>query len=77
MTENGQFFLAKSGGCCRCCNAGEYSPDWAVLYRGENNIAMPYFSIETKIDKEDKDLTTVERRKIRCGESTIIIFENS
>lgn len=62
------FTKIKKGGFVIDTPYGEYSPDWAVLYRGENSTAKLYFIIETKIDKEDKDLTTVERRKIRCGE---------
>lgn len=47
---------------------GDYSPDWAVIYKGENNTAKLYFIVETKIDKEWTDLSPVEQLKIKCGE---------
>lgn len=42
-------------------------PRIIIIITRDNNTAKLYFIIETKIDKEDKDLTTVEKRKIRCG----------
>lgn len=50
---------------------GNYSPDWAVIYKNpdedlENKIGI-YFIVETKIDKEWKDLTDEEQTKINCG----------
>ncbi|KAB2953466.1 DEAD/DEAH box helicase [Heliorestis acidaminivorans] len=46
---------------------GEYSPDWAVIRKGENDKARLFFIVETKIDKAEKDLTSVEKTKIKCG----------
>ncbi|WP_292519529.1 DEAD/DEAH box helicase family protein [Methanoculleus sp.] len=46
---------------------GDYSPDWAVIYKHDDDTTKLYFIVETKIDKEDKDLTAVEDTKIRCG----------
>jgi len=62
------FTKLKKGGFVIDTPYGEYSPDWAVIRSGEDNIAKLYFIVETKIDKEEKDLTPVEKRKIRCGE---------
>ena len=47
---------------------GDYSPDWAVIYKHTDNTKRLYFIVETKIDKDKKDLTDVEKTKIRCGE---------
>ncbi|QGG48038.1 type III restriction enzyme, res subunit [Heliorestis convoluta] len=46
---------------------GEYSPDWAVIRKGENNKARLFFIVETKIDKIERDLSEVEKTKIKCG----------
>ena len=50
---------------------GNYSPDWAIIYKNpdedlKNKIGI-YFIVETKIDKEWKDLTDEEQTKINCG----------
>ena len=47
---------------------GNYSPDWAVIYKHSDELTRLYFIVETKIDKERKDLSDVEKVKIRCGE---------
>lgn len=57
----------KKGGFVIDTPYGEYSPDWAIIRRAENNKAKLYFVVETKIDKDEKDLTEVEKTKIRCG----------
>ena len=57
----------KKGGFVIDTPYGNYSPDWAVIYRGESNTARLYFIVETKIDKDEKDLTDVEKTKIKCG----------
>lgn len=46
---------------------GNYTPDWAVIYKHEDNTKKLYFIVETKIDKDDEDLTKVENCKIDCG----------
>lgn len=58
----------KKGGFVIDTPYGEYSPDWAVIRKGGSNTATLYFIVETKIDKEEKDLTNEEKTKIRCGE---------
>lgn len=58
----------KKGGFVIDTPYGDYSPDWAVIYKGENHIAKLYFIVETKSDKEWKDLSDVEQLKIKCGE---------
>lgn len=75
------FTKLRKGGFVIDTPYGEYSPDWAVIYRGgrsgsgagsegegAGDTAKLIFIIETKIGKEEKDLTPVEKRKIRCGE---------
>lgn len=58
----------KKGGFVIDTPYGEYSPDWAVIYKGDDDVAKLYFIVETKIDKEWKDLSDVEQMKIECGE---------
>ncbi len=58
----------KKGGFVIDTPYGEYSPDWAVICQGDDNIARLYFIIETKIAKEWKDLSDEEKIKIKCGE---------
>ena len=47
---------------------GNYSPDWGIVYRLDEDKAGIYFIVETKWDKELEDLTDVEKGKIRCAE---------
>ena len=47
---------------------GNYSPDWGIVYRLDEDEAGIYFIVETKWDKELEDLTDVEKGKIRCAE---------
>ena len=65
------FTKLKKGGFVIDTPYGNYSPDWAVVYRNsleneENNVGI-YFIVETKAGKEEKDLSDVEKRKIKCG----------
>ena len=46
---------------------GDYSPDWAIVYR-KGDSARLYFVVETKIKKEVSDLSGKEICKIKCGE---------
>ncbi len=46
---------------------GNYSPDWAVVYKQDDNDIKLYFIVETKFDKEWSDLSDVEKLKIKCG----------
>ena len=48
---------------------GKYSPDWAIVYKKDDNQNVGiYFIVETKINKEKQDLTDVEKSKIKCAE---------
>ena len=58
----------KKGGFVIDTPYGDYSPDWAVIYKDDNETARLYFIVETKFDKEWKDLSDVEKAKIECGE---------
>jgi type III restriction enzyme len=58
----------KKGGFVIDTPYGEYSPDWAVIYKNKDDKAKLYFVVETKIDKDDRDLSKVEATKIKCGE---------
>jgi type III restriction enzyme len=58
----------KKGGFVIDTPYGEYSPDWAVIYKNKEDKAKLYFVVETKIDKDDRDLSKVEATKIKCGE---------
>ncbi|WP_369713028.1 DEAD/DEAH box helicase family protein [Leptotrichia sp. HSP-342] len=65
------FTKLKKGGFVIDTPYGNYSPDWAIIYKNssennENNVGI-YFIVETKADKKEKDLTTVEKNKIKCG----------
>ncbi|TYQ15705.1 UNVERIFIED_CONTAM: type III restriction enzyme [Acetivibrio alkalicellulosi] len=46
---------------------GGYSPDWAIIYKVSEEKAKIFFIIETKCDKEKKDMTEVEEIKINCA----------
>ena len=65
------FTKLKKGGFVIDTPYGNYSPDWAIIYKNssensKNNVGI-YFIVETKADKEEKDLTSVEKSKIKCG----------
>lgn len=62
------FTKLKKGGFVIDTPYGEYSPDWAVIYQTGANTVKLYFVIETKMKKEYKDLSDVEKTKIKCGE---------
>ena len=57
----------KKGGFVIDTPYGNYSPDWAVVYKQANGEIKLYFIVETKFAKEWKDLTPVEQLKIKCG----------
>lgn len=57
----------KKGGFVIETPAGNYSPDWAIVYRNENDSLSMYFIAETKWDKNWKDLQETEKIKIRCA----------
>lgn len=65
------FTKLKKGGFVIDTPYGNYSPDWAIIYKNlsesnGDNIGI-YFIVETKADKDEKDLTPVEKSKIKCG----------
>ncbi|MFJ7941546.1 DEAD/DEAH box helicase family protein [Peribacillus sp. NPDC096622] len=61
------FTKLKKGGFIIDTPYGNYSPDWAVVYKLNDTEARLFFIVETKTDKAEKDLTEVERTKIKCG----------
>ncbi len=48
---------------------GNYTPDWAIIYENENGSQELYFIVETKFQKNEEDLTPVEKLKIKCGKA--------
>jgi type III restriction enzyme len=61
------FTKIKKGGFVIDTPYGNYSPDWAIVYKqGDGEIRL-YFIVETKFAKEWSDLTDVEQTKIKCG----------
>ncbi|AGM23715.1 DEAD/DEAH box helicase family protein [Fusobacterium animalis] len=64
------FTKLKKGGFIIDTPYGNYSPDWAIIYKdlkNENKITL-YFIVETKIKKEWENLTDIEQSKIKCAE---------
>ncbi len=61
------FTKLRKGGLLIETPEGNYSPDWAIVYQAYDGSMNMYFVIETKLGKEAKDLTDVEKLKIRCG----------
>ncbi len=57
----------KKGGFVIDTPYGEYSPDWAVIRKGNEDNVRLFFIVETKIDKEERDLSYIEKTKIKCG----------
>lgn len=47
--------------------AGNYSPDWAIVYQKNNDNFAMYFIAETKWDKDTGGLNDDERIKIKCA----------
>lgn len=61
------YIKLKKGGFILETPAGNYSPDWAIVYqKDKDNFAM-YFIAETKLDKEIGGLNDDERIKIKCA----------
>jgi type III restriction enzyme len=61
------FTKIKKGGFVIDTPYGNHSPDWAIVYKDNDGSIRMYFIIETKCDKEKRNLTDVEKYKIRCG----------
>jgi len=57
----------KKGGFVLETPAGNYSPDWAIVYQKDNENFAMYFIAETKWDKEAEGLNDDERIKIKCA----------
>lgn len=47
--------------------AGNYSPDWAIVYHSDEEKIKMYFIAETKYNKDNNDLSEDEKIKIRCA----------
>ena len=62
------FTKIKRGGFVIDTPYGNYSPDWAIIYKDPSGEAKLYFIVETKCDKNEEDLTDVEKTKIKCAE---------
>lgn len=62
------FTKIKRGGFVIDTPYGNYSPDWAIVYKNTDGGAKLYFIVETKCDKNNEDLTDVEKTKIKCAE---------
>lgn len=61
------FTKLKKGGFVIDTPYGNYSPDWAVVYKVSETEARLFFIVETKFDKKEQDLNDVELTKIKCG----------
>ena len=61
------FTKIKKGGFVIDTPYGNYSPDWAIVYKNADGSIRLYFIVETKFAKEWSGLTNIEQVKIRCG----------
>lgn len=61
------FTKIKRGGFVIDTPYGNYSPDWAIVYKDPSGDAKLYFIVETKGGKEWTNLTNVEQKKIKCA----------
>lgn len=72
------FTKIKKGGFVILTPYGNYSPDWAVVYKNNDGKAEIYFIVETKFDKKEADLSEKEKFKIHCGrEHFKVVSKNS
>lgn len=67
----------KKGGFIIETPAGNYSPDWAIVYQKESDALAMYFIAETKWDKDAGDLSDDEKIKIRCAAKHFEAVNNS
>ena len=58
----------KKGGFVIETPAGNYSPDWAIVYQKSGEQIAMYFIAETKWDKSYGDINNNEKIKIKCAE---------
>lgn len=61
------FTKLKKGGFVIDTPYGNYSPDWAVVYKVSEIEARLFFIVETKFDKKEQALSDIELTKIKCG----------
>ncbi|HCY37611.1 MAG: restriction endonuclease subunit R [Candidatus Margulisiibacteriota bacterium] len=61
------FTKLKKGGFVIDTPYGNYSPDWAIVYKKDNGNIKLYLIVETKFAKQIENLTSVEKLKIKCG----------
>ena len=57
----------KKGGFVLDTPAGNYSPDWAIVYQNSDDRIAMYFIAETKWDKDAGGLNDDEKIKIKCA----------
>lgn len=57
----------KKGGFVLDTPAGNYSPDWAIVYQNSDDRISMYFIAETKWDKDAGGLNDDEKIKIKCA----------
>lgn len=69
--ENVEFFLKLPHAFFIETPIGRYSPDWAIVFKGESRI---YFVAETKADLNT--LRQEEKMKIKCGAAHFVQFKN-
>jgi len=61
------FTKLKKGGFVIDTPYGNYSPDWAVVYKVSEIEARLFFIVETKFEKKEQALNDIELTKIKCG----------
>jgi len=61
------FTKLKKGGFVIDTPYGNYSPDWAVVYKVSETEVRLFFVVETKFDKKEEALSNIELTKIKCG----------
>lgn len=62
------FTKLKRGGFIIDTPYGNYTPDWAIICKEEDDKPKLYFVVETKCDKGEDDLSIQEKTKIICGQ---------
>lgn len=61
------FTKLKKGGFIIDTSYGNYTPDWAIIYKDLRGDSKIYFIVETKFQKEENQLIKEEQTKIKCG----------
>lgn len=57
----------KKGGFVIDTPYGNYSPDWAIVYKNSDADIRLYFVVETKFVKDESGMRYEEQYKIKCG----------